>query len=232
MLPLGLYVVRLSDQADPCELGSTKESVMKRWLGLGYVVALVFTAACARTDTGITTAVKTKLAADETVKAYQVNVDTHDHIVTLSGVVDSAVAKNRAVVLAREADGVRDVIDNIRLNDAVATTGRDVINDGADATADGVRRAGDATANGVRRGADAVAGSAEKTGHAVNREAHDADIDHKAKEGSDVVVDSAKKVGHATKKGAEAVADGAKKVGSEIKHSVTDNDHDSDKDGK
>jgi osmotically-inducible protein OsmY len=58
---------------------------MKRWLGLGYVVALMFTAACARTDTGITTAVKTKLAADETVKAYQVNVDTHDHIVTLSG---------------------------------------------------------------------------------------------------------------------------------------------------
>ena len=205
---------------------------MKRWLGLGYVVALVFTVACARTDAGITTAVKTKLAADETVKAYQVNVDTNDHVVTLSGAVDSLAAKNRAVVLAREADGVRDVIDNIRLNDAVATTGRDLINEGADATADGVRRAGDATAKGVRHGADAVAESAEKTGAAVKHDVHDADIDGKAKEGSDVVVDSAKKVGKATKKGAEAVADGAKKVGSEVKHAVTDDDHDSNKDGK
>ena len=201
---------------------------MKRLLGLGYVLALVFTVACGRTDAGITTNVKSKLAADGAVKAYQVDVDTRDHVVTLSGTVDSLAAKSRAVELARQADGVRDVVDNIHVNDAVATSGRDL----GDAAGDKVRDGADATAHGIRRGADAVADSAEKTGHAVQREAHDANIDDKAKEGGDVVTDTAKKVGHATKKGAEAVADGAKKVGSEVKHAVTDKDHDSDKDGK
>jgi len=216
-----------------------EESVMNRLLGLAWVIALVFTVACGRTDAGITTNVKSKLAADDTVKASQLNVDTRDHVVTLTGTVDSLAAKTRAVTLAREADGVRDVIDNIRLNDTVATTGRDFddtaankIREGADATASGTRKAGDATAHGVRKGADAVANSTEKAGHAVQREAHDADIQDKAKEGGDVVTDSAKKVGKAAKKGAEAVADGAKKVGSEIKGAVTDSNKDSDHDGK
>jgi len=201
---------------------------MKRLLGLVWVIALVFTVACGRTDAGITTNVKSKLAADETVKASQINVDTRDHVVTLTGTVDSLAAKTRAVTLAREADGVRDVVDNIRLNDTVATTGRDF----DDRAADKVSEGADATAHGIRKGADAVATGTEKAGHAVSREAHDADIQGKAKEGGDVVTDSAKKVGKATKKGAEAVADGAKKVGSEIKDAVTDNDHDSNKDGK
>ena len=74
----------------------------------GLACALVFTVACGQTDAGITSTVKSKLAADDTVKAYQVNVDTHDHVVTLSGTVDSALARERAVVLARETNGVRD----------------------------------------------------------------------------------------------------------------------------
>ena len=201
---------------------------MKRLMGLSCVLALVFTVACGRSDAGITTNVKSKLAADTAVKAYQVDVDTKDHVVTLTGTVDSIAAKSRAVELARQADGVRDVIDNIHVNDAVATSGRDL----GDVAGDKVREGADATAHGVRRGADAVANGTETAGNAVQREAHDANIDNKAKEGEDVVTDSAKKVGHATKKGAEAVADGAKKVGSEIKHAVTDKDHDSDKDGK
>jgi hyperosmotically inducible protein len=216
-----------------------EESVMKKLLGLSCVLALVCAAACGRTDAGITSNVKSKLAADETVKAYQVNVDTQDHVVTLSGTVDTLAAKSRAVDLARQADGVRDVIDNIRVNETVATSGRDVddraadrVKEGADATAAGTRRAGDATANGIRRGADAVANSTEKAGHAVQREAHDTNVPDKAKEGGDAVNDGAKKVGNAAKKGAEAVADGAKKVGSEIKDAVTDKNKDSDHDGK
>ena len=212
---------------------------MKKLLGLGGVLALVFTVACGRTDAGITTDVKAKLAADDTVKAYQVNVDTHDRVVTLTGAVDTLAAKSRAVALTREADGVRDVIDNIRVDDTVATTGRDLddaaaarIREGADATADGSRRAADATANGIRLGADAAADSTEKAGRTIQREANDANIDDKAKEGGDAVTDGAKKVGKAAKKGAEAVADGAKKIGSGIKDAVTDKDRDSDNDGK
>src|SRR5215510_7372859 len=59
--------------------------------------ALAVTVACAQTDAGITSAVKTKMAADNTVKASEINVDTHNHVVTLNGTVGSAAEKERAV---------------------------------------------------------------------------------------------------------------------------------------
>jgi hypothetical protein len=40
-------------------------------------------AACSQSDAGVTTAVKSKLIADDTVKAYKMDVDTKDKIVTL-----------------------------------------------------------------------------------------------------------------------------------------------------
>ncbi|HEX9689836.1 MAG TPA: BON domain-containing protein [Thermoanaerobaculia bacterium] len=80
---------------------------------LGILVAVVFAIACAQTDAGITTKVKSKLAADDTVKAYQIDVDTKDKIVTLSGNVENQAAKDQAVALARGTEGVADVVDNI-----------------------------------------------------------------------------------------------------------------------
>jgi osmotically-inducible protein OsmY len=75
--------------------------------------AAIFAAACAETDAGLTTKVKTRLAADDTVKAYQIDVDTKDKVVTLTGTVDNEMAKERAVVVARETTGVASVVDNI-----------------------------------------------------------------------------------------------------------------------
>jgi hyperosmotically inducible periplasmic protein len=83
-------------------------------------VALM-TAGCAQTDTGITTAVKSKFAADDQVKAYQIDVDTRDKVVTLKGSVDTPAAKTRAVELARNTDGVRSVTDNITVSGALGS---------------------------------------------------------------------------------------------------------------
>ena len=80
---------------------------------LGVLAAVAFAVACAQTDAGITGKVKSKLAADDTVKAYQIDVDTKDKVVTLSGNVDSQAAKDQAVALARGTEGVADVVDNI-----------------------------------------------------------------------------------------------------------------------
>lgn len=80
---------------------------------LAILAAVAFAVACAQTDAGITTKVKSKLAADDTVKAYQIDVDTRDKVVTLSGSVDSQAAKDQAVALARGTEGVADVVDNI-----------------------------------------------------------------------------------------------------------------------
>src|SRR6476620_9414224 len=95
-----------------------RRSCMRRLAGFISAACMVFAVGCAQTDSGITSAVKSKLAADDTVKAYQVNVDTSNHVVTLKGDVNTSVAKERAVQIARNTNGVRDVIDQLRVTDA------------------------------------------------------------------------------------------------------------------
>jgi hyperosmotically inducible protein len=91
---------------------------------LGIAVLALSMTACSKSDPGITTAVKTKLAADDTVKAYKIDVDTRNAVVTLTGSVDSADAKTRAVQLARATKGVTDVVDQLAVAPAaVATSG-------------------------------------------------------------------------------------------------------------
>jgi hypothetical protein len=172
---------------------------MKRLAGLVCVAGLVFTVACGETDAGITTSVKTKLAADDSVKAYQVDVDTANHVVTLRGDVETEAQKLQAVRIARETDGVRDVIDQLRVNPTAATSGRLDVDGDADVDVDST--IDDEVKAETREGANA------------------------AERGTRTVVDGAKK-------GADKVVEGAKKVGSEVKDAVTDDDPDSDKDGK
>jgi osmotically-inducible protein OsmY len=81
------------------------------WL-LSVGLAL-FVTACAETDAGITTAVKTKLAADDTVKARQIDVDTQGGAVTLKGEVRTSAEEAQALQIARGTDGVTSVIDQI-----------------------------------------------------------------------------------------------------------------------
>ena len=87
------------------------------------VCAAGLSVACGQSDAGISTAVKSKLAADDTVKAYEIDVDTDRRVVTLSGEVQTTVAKDQALKLARETDGVRDVIDKLAVTETAPTTG-------------------------------------------------------------------------------------------------------------
>jgi hyperosmotically inducible periplasmic protein len=64
-------------------------------------------------DASITAAVKMKFAHDETVKAHNIDVDTNQGIVTLTGSVSNQGEADRAVQLARSVDGVKDVRQNL-----------------------------------------------------------------------------------------------------------------------
>lgn len=66
-------------------------------------------------DSVITTRVKAKYAVDEMVKATKVKVDTKHSVVTLSGNAASKAEADRAVMMARETDGVTSVVNNIRI---------------------------------------------------------------------------------------------------------------------
>lgn len=99
---------------------------------IGILVLATQLVACGETDVGTTTKVKSELAADDTVKAYQIDVDTKDKVITLSGNVDSQVAKDRAVAIARGTKGVADVVDNIMVADGSAAMPGAMHSDGAE----------------------------------------------------------------------------------------------------
>jgi osmotically-inducible protein OsmY len=60
-------------------------------------------------DGAITAKVKAALAGDPRTKAHQVNVETREGKVQLSGFVDSSEAKSTAEELARAVDNVKSV---------------------------------------------------------------------------------------------------------------------------
>jgi len=64
-------------------------------------------------DTTITAKVKEAFVADPKVKAMQVNVETMQGVVQLSGFVDSSRTEQRAVDLAQKVNGVKSVNDAI-----------------------------------------------------------------------------------------------------------------------
>ncbi len=204
---------------------------MKSLNGLIAVAALIFSVGCSQTDAGISTAVKTRLASNDLVKASEIDVDTRNTVVTLTGDVSTPAAKEEAVRIARSTEGVSDVIDRLTL-DATPTATTGVADDdvrvrrteeladeaarstivvdedvekNADAAADGVKKGADNAADGVKHGAEAAADGVKK--------------------GAEATKDGAEKVGN-------AAVSGTRKVVGKVKEAVTDSDRDSNRDGR
>ena len=98
---------------------------MRRTGALSFVVlaaAIVLVISCTRaTDATITGAIKTRLAADSRVRASEINVDTTNGVVTLTGNVDGQEARDAALQLARETAGVSEVRDMISVRSGTAS---------------------------------------------------------------------------------------------------------------
>lgn len=66
-------------------------------------------------DASITASVQTKLTADKVSNFSRIDVDTERGIVTLNGVVQSAEERERAGRLAKEAEGIRGLNNNLQI---------------------------------------------------------------------------------------------------------------------
>ena len=96
--------------------------------GLAVLAVVMLLAACQSTtgrtlgenidDSGITTTVKAKLAAEKIATLTRIDVDTNQGVVALNGTVQSESMKVRAEQIARQVKGVRDVINNLRVQAA------------------------------------------------------------------------------------------------------------------
>jgi hyperosmotically inducible protein len=73
------------------------------------------TVAMAADDAAITTKVKTALLAEPGLKSFDINVDTKDAMVTLSGNIGTNDLRDRAKQIASSTAGVKGVIDNLML---------------------------------------------------------------------------------------------------------------------
>lgn len=77
----------------------------------------------AASDARITAEVKRKLLADPNLSSLDISVSTTDGRVTLSGKVASAELVGKAMLLAMETDGVREVISTLQVPGAESSAG-------------------------------------------------------------------------------------------------------------
>ena len=92
-------------------------------LGMAVIALLALTVACNTTqsageqidDAVIVSKIKTKLVADLDVAATNIDVDSTDGVVTLTGTVETDEARRQAEMIARNTNHVVRVISRIRV---------------------------------------------------------------------------------------------------------------------
>ena len=66
-------------------------------------------------DAALTAKIKSKMLLDDKIDAAAINVDTANRVVRLTGIVGSPEQRERAVQLARETEGVEEVVDQLAI---------------------------------------------------------------------------------------------------------------------
>jgi len=100
--------------------GVDAEKARVRGVELARNAAETTKAAAERTEeavseAAITAKIKSKMALDDFVKARTINVTTEGTTVTLTGAVHSEQERKRAIRLARETEGIAQVVDRLQV---------------------------------------------------------------------------------------------------------------------
>jgi osmotically-inducible protein OsmY len=104
-----LKVLDLRPQDVKDELARTGQVVRRSAKQAGQAIA------DATADARITAAIKGKLIASRDLSALSISVNTTGGIVTLSGTVPSTDAISKAMLLAMETDGVKEVVSTLQV---------------------------------------------------------------------------------------------------------------------
>lgn len=67
-------------------------------------------------DTYLTSRIRTALLKDPDIRSTNIDVDTHNNIVTLTGILSSRAEKAKALYLTREIAGNRQIVDNLTVS--------------------------------------------------------------------------------------------------------------------
>jgi hyperosmotically inducible protein len=101
----------------------TRQSIRRAALTVAVALMLpLVLAACGKTvgetidDATITARVKTALLNDPQVAAMKIDVDTTQGVVTMSGTVKNKAEEARAIQLAKQTPGVKDVKSTLQMS--------------------------------------------------------------------------------------------------------------------
>ena len=110
---------------------------------------------------------------EDVLSGSNIDVDVKNGVVTLQGTVSSEAARARAIASAKNNDGVKSVVDQLRIAPAMRDGGKlDRVQDktvaAADRAADKTARAADKAEDKMDRAGDKSATAAKKTGRAID----------------------------------------------------------------
>ena len=93
------------------------------FVGISFLLTLAILA-CKHgpDDATLTSNVRTRLAADSTLPASSITVETKDGVVTLSGTVNSEAEKSRAEQIAKGVEGVKSVTNDLTVTPKATPT--------------------------------------------------------------------------------------------------------------
>lgn len=101
--------LRLRPEDIKDELARTGQIIRREARQAGHAIA------DATADARTTTAIKAKLVASRELSALNISVNTTAGVVTLSGAVSSPEHVSKAILLAMETDGVREVVSTLQV---------------------------------------------------------------------------------------------------------------------
>ena len=104
-----LRVLHLRPEDIKDELARSGQVVRRAAIGAGHALA------DATADARITAAIKAKLIASRDLSALNISVNTTAGVVTLSGAVAASEHISKALLLAMETDGVREVVSTLQV---------------------------------------------------------------------------------------------------------------------
>ncbi len=108
--------------------------------------------------------VHSEMVDEDVLSGSNIDVDVKDGVVTLQGTVPSEAARARALAVAKANDGVKNVVDQLKVAPARGSN----MAGKADRAGDRAERAGDRVAAAGERTADKTVSATKKTGRAID----------------------------------------------------------------
>lgn len=122
-------------------------------------------------DAWLVMKVHSEMVDEDVLNGSNIDVDVKNGVVTLQGTVPSEAARARALAVAKANDGVKNVVDQLKIAPARADRmdrAADKTARAADKAEDRAQRAGEKTANAAERAADKTASTGRSAGRAID----------------------------------------------------------------